>query len=295
MSGWIKIDKTLTESMRFKRVVRALVKSNALCGVTNAADNLAVTWVLGALIQLWMYADTHVRDDDTLAITIDEIDELVNIKGFANALPADWLQVIDPDQVQLPNFLAHNGSSEKYRRDNARRQSEYRHRHSNSNVTRDVTASNASNDARPDQRRPEKTRPEKKVPTEPLVAVATPGAEKADPIQRVFDHWRDIHRKPRAQLDAKRRKLIRGALGAYSEADLCQAISGYLNSPHHMGQNDRATVYDSIELLLRDAEHIDAGLKFHAEPPRTDLSEKTRRTVAATADWEPPEVRHAAN
>lgn len=137
------------------------------------------------------------------------------------------------------------------------------------------------------------------VPTEP-VAVATgvapkPPDSKTESVQRVFDHWRDIHRKPRAQLDAKRRKLIRGALGAYSEADLCQAISGYLNSPHHMGQNERATVYDSIELLLRDAEHIDAGLKFHAEPPRTDLSEKTRRTVAATADWEPPEVRHAAN
>lgn len=118
---------------------------------------------------------------------------------------------------------------------------------------------------------------------------------KPDPVQLVFDHWRGVHRKPRAQLDAKRRKLIRGALGAYSEADLCQAISGYQNSPHHMGQNDKATVYDSIELMLRDAEHIDAGLRFHAEPPRTDLSEKTRRAVAATADWEPPEMRRAAN
>src|SRR5690606_11715367 len=97
-----------------------------------------------------------------------------------------------------------------------------------------------------------------------------------------------------AKLDDKRRKAIRNALKlGYSEADLCQAISGYRNSPFHMGQNDRATVYDSLTLLLRSAEHIDKGLKLYREPPRTDLSEQTRRNVAAIADWKPPELRYA--
>jgi hypothetical protein len=112
-------------------------------------------------------------------------------------------------------------------------------------------------------------------------------------VVRVFEHWRQVYRHPKAQLDAKRLKLIQAALRGYSEADLCQAISGYQNSPHHMGENDRATVYDGIELLLRDAAHIDAGLRFHAEPPRTDLSTTTRRNVAAVAGWQPPEVRNA--
>ena len=62
-----------------------------------------------------------------------------------------------------------------------------------------------------------------------------------------------------------------------------------------MPSADRSTVYDSIELMLRDAEHIDAGLKFHVEPPQTNLSEKTRRLVAATEDWTPPELRRVAN
>lgn len=83
------------------------------------------------------------------------------------------------------------------------------------------------------------------------------------------------------------------ALKDYSEAALCQAITGYLNSPHHMGQNDRATVFDDIELFLRDAKHIDAGIKFHAQPPRADQSALTRRNVAAVADWQPPELRNA--
>jgi cellulase/cellobiase CelA1 len=102
-----------------------------------------------------------------------------------------------------------------------------------------------------------------------------------------------VHNHPAAKLDAKRRKLIRDALKAYPEADLCQAISGYKNSPHHMGQNDRSTVYDAIELLLRDAKHIDAGLRFYRDPPRTDLSKLTRANVDRTANWRPPELRDA--
>jgi hypothetical protein len=73
---------------------------------------------------------------------------------------------------------------------------------------------------------------------------------------------------------------------------LCQAISGYCNSPHHMGQNEKNAVYDDIELLLRDAKHIDAGLKFYAEPPRTDLSAQTRRIIQQTEGWVPPEMRN---
>ena len=114
-------------------------------------------------------------------------------------------------------------------------------------------------------------------------------------MARVFRHWREVHGHDRAQLDAKRRRLIRAALENYSEADLCMAISGYRNSPHHMGQNDRGTVYDDIGLMLRDASHIDAGLRFNAEPPRTDLSAQTRRIIDQTEGWVPPEVRRAAN
>jgi hypothetical protein len=112
---------------------------------------------------------------------------------------------------------------------------------------------------------------------------------------RVFAHWREVWGHPRANLDAKRRKLIRDRLRDYSEADLCQCITGYRNSPHHMGRNDRHTVYDDIGLFLRDAAHVDAGLKFYAEPPRTDLSAKTQRVIDQTQGWQPPEMRHAAN
>lgn len=108
----------------------------------------------------------------------------------------------------------------------------------------------------------------------------------------VFDHWKQTHGHPRAQLDDKRRILIRKALKTYSEADVCASITGYLASPYHMGQNDSNTKYDGIELFLRDSKHIDAGLKFHVEPPRTDLSDKTRRIIDQTENWVPPNETH---
>jgi hypothetical protein len=95
-----------------------------------------------------------------------------------------------------------------------------------------------------------------------LVLNGHPADSPTDAIARVFAHWQTQYSKPRAKLDDKRRKAIRNALAAYPEPDVIAAISGYKNSPHHMGKNERHTVYDDIELFLRDAKHIDAGLAF---------------------------------
>jgi hypothetical protein len=156
-------------------------------------------------------------------------------------------------------------------------------------------ASAAQADARPEteeRQRRDRGEEETEAETEPLSAAPTAG--ESDPVAEVFGHWRTTHGHERAQLDPKRRKVIRSALASYSAADLCRCITGYLASPHHMGQNDRGTRYDDIELFLRDAKHIDAGLRFAAEPPRTDLSALTRRNVAAVENWMPPELRRAA-
>lgn len=111
--------------------------------------------------------------------------------------------------------------------------------------------------------REEKTRIEK-IREEPMSATPTVPSG----IKGVFNHWRQIHGHPKSALTSKRVVLIRKALQAYSEADLCMALSGYKNSPHHMGANPAGTVYDSIELMLRDAGHIDAGLSFYNRPPQ---------------------------
>lgn len=138
-----------------------------------------------------------------------------------------------------------------------------------------VTKSNASEEHSISE---ENSKEEKKNPPYP------PGGGLAPGVTRVFEHWKLAHQHPRAQLDKKRERVILAALKTYREADLCEAISGYLNSPHHMGENERNTRYDAIELMLRDAKHIDAGLQFARAPPSA-RSSVTDHNVRALTEW----------
>jgi hypothetical protein len=116
-----------------------------------------------------------------------------------------------------------------------------------------------------DAQRKKEERDSREVPKRPAKSREVPLSEatpEANNIDAVFDHWRVEFNHPKAKLDDKRRKLIAVALKGYSIDDLKRSISGYKNSPHHMGKNENKTVYDDIELFLRDAKHIDAGIKF---------------------------------
>ncbi len=114
MSGWIKIEKDLITEPRFRRMVKALAeRGNADVTHMRVSSSHAVTQVLGGLAMLWIYADTHIREDDTLDVGADEIDELVGITGFAQVMPEDWLQVLDANRVKLPGFQEHNGTEAK--------------------------------------------------------------------------------------------------------------------------------------------------------------------------------------
>lgn len=92
--------------------------------------------------------------------------------------------------------------------------------------------------------------------------------ERDGPVERIFAHWQSEFGHQRSALDPKRRRVIEVALKSYDEATLRASITGYKSSPHHMGQNERHTVYDDIGLFLRDATHIDAGIQFARGPPR---------------------------
>ena len=97
--------------------------------------------------------------------------------------------------------------------------------------------------------------------------------------EQVFAHWQGIYRHPQAVLDNNRKRVIERALKHYSPEVLCEAISGYCNSPHHMGQNKDGTVFDDVSLLLRNATHIEAGLRFARSPPAAQ-NETQRRQAA---------------
>lgn len=78
-----------------------------------------------------------------------------------------------------------------------------------------------------------------------------------DVVADVFGYWQKAMGSPNSKLDDKRKKLIQGALKHYGPREVCEAIKGCARSPWHMGQNDRNRKYNGLDLILRDAEHID--------------------------------------
>lgn len=88
-------------------------------------------------------------------------------------------------------------------------------------------------------------------------------------IDRIFEFWKVRHGHARARLDQKRRSKIRQRLcDRYTERDLLDAIEGCALSSWHMGsdpRNTNATVYNDIELICRDAKHVDMFIKRFEE------------------------------
>lgn len=124
MSGWIKVEKDLANDPRVLRMASRLSHADVTQPVTLSSRSRLV--IVGALVTLWWYADTHIGDDDVLAIGPDEIDELVGLQGFCTLMPPDWLQVLDSEHVKLIDYTAHNGSIAKTRALAQRRQERHR-------------------------------------------------------------------------------------------------------------------------------------------------------------------------
>ena len=91
-------------------------------------------------------------------------------------------------------------------------------------------------------------------------------------IDEIFEFWKVELDHPQSKLDAKRKKAIEARLAEdYSVDRIKNAIRGIKFSPHHMGQNDRDTVYDDIELICRSGANVD---KF------AEMFEKSGKTKA---------------
>ena len=77
-------------------------------------------------------------------------------------------------------------------------------------------------------------------------------------VLAVFDYWRVTLNHPQSILDNKRRKAIAARIKeGYSVDKIKRAIDGCKASAWHQGKNNRQTVYDDIELICRDAKHVE--------------------------------------
>jgi hypothetical protein len=99
-------------------------------------------------------------------------------------------------------------------------------------------------------------------------------------VTRLFEHWKKMTHHEHAKLDFKRERVIKAALKqGYSIEDLCQAVEGCCKTPFNMGHNDQGQRYDGLQLILRDAEHIDRFIQHCHSPSIPTQSCKTHANV----------------
>lgn len=144
MSGWIKFDKDMLDDPRLIKMVEKLSSTYEI-GVTtwdsqfasggvdlndNERNALLTATVTGALLRVWCYADTHIRNDDTLPLSESSLDRIAGIPGFCRLMPEEWLRITDAGSIQLPEYTAKNGVEAKRHQaeKNRERQARYRAR-----------------------------------------------------------------------------------------------------------------------------------------------------------------------
>lgn len=77
--------------------------------------------VIGALITLWTYADTHADENGVLyGWTSEDVNRRVDVENFAESLPPEWID-LSGEWVQLPNYAQHNGTTGKTRAEDQKR------------------------------------------------------------------------------------------------------------------------------------------------------------------------------
>ncbi len=107
-------------------------------------------------------------------------------------------------------------------------------------------------------------------------------------VKTIFEHWKVTLNHPNAKLDRKRIAVIKKALKlGYMDSQLCEAITGCSLTPYILGDNNQGQRYDSIELILRDAEHIDRFLHNASHPPKpqSKAQQKMRRHEQVITGW----------
>ncbi len=123
------------------------------------------------------------------------------------------------------------------------------------------------------------------VETKDLTA-SSKTASSQTPVEQVFEAWKQSAVKTNATvLSAKRKRIINAALADYPLDDVLDAVRGWLKSPWHCGETN-GTVYNKLELLLRDAGQIEMfrdlqrNTNGHVQPRGEGFAERLKaRTV----------------
>ena len=187
--------------------VRTVLPTDGRLKIVSRTCHASTVTAFGALVTLWCLADSHAAPNGELVgYTKEDIDALVCLPGFCDALPADWIDITG-EFVKLPDYQEHNGTSGKTRAQAAKRQRKHR----------DVTVSSRS-ERDTSVTREEKRREERKdIPAKPVKPSKTTLPDGFGISERVRA-WAE--EKGHGQLEARLENFKGAALAkAYAYAD----------------------------------------------------------------------------
>lgn len=184
MAGdWIKFEKATLDKPEVFAMADAL-------GIDPDA-------VIGKLVRVWAWFDTHTLDGNAARVTASLLDRVAGHHGFVTAMSSvGWAEVTDAG-VHLPSFDRHNGETAKKRAMGSKRQREFKERNATGNAS-GVTDTSADASHREEKRREEEQQQE--TPSAPAAPAPGAGAAAGEVPKRIraprSDGPKTLHRFP---------------------------------------------------------------------------------------------------
>jgi hypothetical protein len=114
--------------------------------------NLDPDAVVGKLVRIWSWFDTHTVDGNAISVTYSLLDRLAGISGFAEQMTfVGWLNQ-DGHVLTLPNFTYHNGETAKKRALGKNRQEKHRSNDESNAISNASSVTNLSLEKRREEK-----------------------------------------------------------------------------------------------------------------------------------------------
>lgn len=278
----------------------------------DLADLLGEPMAWARMVAIWAWCAEYAPDG-----RITGRDPVTVAERFANwsgergkfvesAIKAGFMER-DGDTLVMHDWDAHQGAHiakaerdaermRKRRADLAKEKGSATVRERSPNSSRTVREPSRGEERRGDREKKEEkplSADADRVPPQAPLALTSP-APKPDAVavqvRQVFEHWQRVMGHPKSALDAKRERVIRARLKSYSVADLCRAVDGCAATPYNMGENERGQRFDDIELICRDASHVDRFTANASGPSAAPNSSGLQRIAPDVYDQQQREL-----
>lgn len=123
--------------------------------------------VVGKLIRVWSWFDTHTLDGNGRSVTPASLDRIAGVTGFTRAMESEGWIVVAAAGVSLPNFDRHTGETAKGRALGAKRSAEHRAKSNGPSVTECVTAALPREEKRIEEIKQEQKKKQPRVSAQP--------------------------------------------------------------------------------------------------------------------------------